>query len=382
MSTPAPAKKKVGRPSAVTALMVEMGSTKGFDPMPPDQYLYFLGKKESPLQRLLALVRARTIAQGHRSAFCVDEKGKELRQADLRRELGMDWGNFRRVLKEATARGLIRVGDRHHRAHPHRVYLCGSVAESIGYEDCTKDALVRSDSNLITPGLQKALAGWPKEQQARFYAGLGPRVKLWHQRAADAQAAVRQQNNSEFDEYLAGFAEFGLPTRKTLPKRREDAGVVQLTFLRSPAGEFIQTESVATGAAESVPTRDSESVPAPASLLPSEKNREASPSASSSSSGSEPEGLMLMTDLSISEETADALLAKVRAVQPAATVRETWHLARLILEASPNVRSPVGLLLAKIHTYAGGPLFDRARDATAVEQYRREEVDFKTAGGG
>jgi hypothetical protein len=290
----APARKRATGPGELAGLMAAMGSTKGFDPMPPDQYLYFLGKKESPLQRLLALVRSKTIRKDHRSAHCVDENGKELRQADLRRELGMDWGNFRRALNEAVARGLVRVGSRSspteaaasrsHRqnggasAHPHRVLLCGSVAESIGYEEATKDALVSTDSSWITPAHLKIVAGWPKERQDRFYGEFHSEVKLIRQIEADLIAKARDVRAARLDRL---FSAHELP-RKHLPKRRApESRLVQVTLLAAAIFESAQTQSVLTSAPESVPTDARASVPTAASLLTQRTTRGEETSSSS-----------------------------------------------------------------------------------------------------
>lgn len=267
-TTGAADQKPITGPSALAALMIEMESTKGFDPMPPDQYRYFLGKKESPLQRLLALVRARTIARGHRSAYCVDEIGRELRQADLRRELAMDWGNFRRAFAEAIARKLIRMGsrssptdggpDRPHRknggasSHPNRVYLCGSIKESVGYKYTEEGGTSLYRLVLLTPTQRKLYDGWPAEKQARFYA--------------EFEAAVNRKDQIE---------------REALARARAVAAPIVDAVLSMHGLPVKRLKSVQT---ESVPTDDRESVPSAPSLLPLE-NSESVPSTSSTTTG-------------------------------------------------------------------------------------------------
>lgn len=268
MSTAAtPARKPMRPESQFQRLAREMESPKGLDPMPPDQYRYFLGPKESPLQRLLALVRSKTCAEGHRSAFCVDEHGKELRLADLRRELAIDWGNFRRCVEEAKARGLIRVGGRKSpnggaSSHPHRVFLCGSVAESVGYKEQADSSTSLYRLVLLTPEQRKIYDGWAAEKQVRFYADFERVVKYKDDVEKEAIALARAITDRALDQVLAAHA---LP-KKRLPKQRVEPKLVRLALLES-----VQTESVPTRGHESVPTEECESVPAAASLLSLEK---------------------------------------------------------------------------------------------------------------
>lgn len=281
----ATARKKPGsvKPTdtgATMRLMAEMGSEKGWDPIPPDQYLYFLGKHEAPLQRLLALVRKLTIGRDARSPYCMDENGKEVRSAHLEKMLGMDHGNFQRALKEAVERKLIRVGSRSspsqspldgpraHRkvdgasAHPHRVYLLGSVPKSAGYKEGEEKGGVCTDSYL-TPAQKEIVTGWPEERRTRFYAEFETAVKFKRQIEADAIALARVAGDRALDQVLSAHA---LPKRR-LPKRREpESAVVKLELLTRLDGS-VQTQSVQTHANESVQTGRRESVRTSASLL-------------------------------------------------------------------------------------------------------------------
>jgi hypothetical protein len=250
----APARKgPVPEESEFRRLAREMESPKGLDPIPPDQIAYFLPKTEPPLQRLLALVRMTTCAKGRRSAHCVDEAGKELRLADLRRMLAMDWGNFRRTVEEAKTRGLIRIGDRHHRAHPHRVFLCGTVAESVGYKELAEEATSLYRLVLLTPEQRKLYDAWPVEKQTRFYADFERAVKYKEEIEQEAIALAREITEGELNRV---YAEHELP-KKRLPKRRAEPTRVQLRLIES-----VQTESVPTPGVESVQTEKSKSVQA------------------------------------------------------------------------------------------------------------------------
>ena len=258
--------------------MADMGSTKGFDPMPPDQYLYFLGKKEPPLQRLLALVRSLTIQRGRRSPYCVDERGKEMRPADLERALQMEHGNFNRALREAVGRGLIRIGrggpsesrSTHNSRHPQRVYLCGSVEESKGYKEGEENGGVCTDPlRFLSPSQRKVYAGWRNDQQERFYAEFDSAVNYKLQVEREAIALARHIGDRALDQVFAAHA---LPKNR-LATEPPTSRLLQLTLVAGAPQQngSVQTRSVPTRASESVPTTKRESVPSGASLLPSEK---------------------------------------------------------------------------------------------------------------
>ena len=375
MSAPGPARKRGPGQSEVAGLMVEMGSTKGFDPMPPDQYLYFLGKKEPPLQRLLALVRASTIQRGRRSAYCVDERGKELRLADLEKLLGMEHGNFKRVMREATERGLIRVGrtepgegrSAHNSRHPNRIYLCGSVEESKGYEEGEEKRGVCTDPlSFLSPTQRKVYAGWRKEQQERFYAEFDSAVKYKLQVEREAIALARHIGDRALDQV---FATHALPKTR-LATAPPESKLLQLTLVSAgfhAQNGSVQTRSVPTPANGSALTAKRESVPNGASLLPSEKTegKKTTPTsvAITEAETEQLSRMMVAASLPVSEETAEALLRSVRSVQPTATPREVLLLAHRLLATAGNVRSPVGLLLSRLHTHAKGAAFEAARGA-------------------
>lgn len=292
-AAPAPARKtpaSEGAPDAGTrklsTLMREMGSLTGeYTGTPPDQLNYFLGKAESPLQRLLAIVRAKTLGRGHRSPYCVDDAGKELRQADLRRELGMEWGNFRRAMTEAVARGLIRVGgaepgnnrSTHNSRHLHRVFLCATVPESVGYRENTDFSTSLYRLVTLTPAVRKIVGGWSAEAQQRFYASLEVAVKYKRQVEAEALAAARAEGDRAVGNVMA---EFRLPVKK-LPKRAAEPKLVRIQLVSASGNESVQTQSEQTSASESVRTDERESVRTAPSLLCSEKTEKRDSSSSS-----------------------------------------------------------------------------------------------------
>jgi hypothetical protein len=109
-----------GAASKLTELMHAMGSAKGFDPIPPDQYLTLRDKRYPPGQRLLWWLHSKTIRHGHRSPYAVDDQGRELWLKHAAVELDMDGGNIRREWGELEREGRVRREGR-------RLYLNGAV---------------------------------------------------------------------------------------------------------------------------------------------------------------------------------------------------------------------------------------------------------------
>src|SRR5579872_6218443 len=125
-------------------LMKDMGSDKGFDPIPPDQYLTYLSETESPEQRALAWMRAHTIRMGHRKPYAVNSKGRELHLADMARDLKWEEANVYRTWKFMEVKGLVsRKGQ--------KLFLSGRIVKN--------QQLTRKNSSVqtIQPYLQKQL---------------------------------------------------------------------------------------------------------------------------------------------------------------------------------------------------------------------------------
>lgn len=365
-STP---RRKPAPGGELAALMAEMGSAKGFDPIPPDQYRYFLGKKESPLQRLLALVRSLTLSKGRRSPYCVDEHGRELRLAQLQKLLEMEHGNFNRAVREAKERGLIRVGGRDeasHRAHPHRVYLCGNVKESVGYDWGEEKEGVCTDPYSLSPSDRKIVAGWPKEQQERFYAEWNPVVNRQKDLAAEAIAQIRAKTESLLDEVRSRHA---LPVRRIAKRRQPKQHLVQLNFLDEG---FVQTPSVQTLSPGSVHRRKAGSAQTSASLLSLEKEESPRPPSSSTSTDTE----FIAERLQIDDDVAKKLLLKTREAEPSLTAREVVHLGARKLHQlrGARVQNLAGLLLTSVPKMAMGAMLTAARQ-TAADEIARERAN-------
>jgi hypothetical protein len=101
-------------------LMKAMGA-KRYDPIPPDQYLFFLTSDDDE-QRYLAYIRQHTIGYPNRSAFAVNPDGSPVSQGQIAR--ACFYGHKRNaaaVGERVAAKGLISFDERG------RIYLCGEV---------------------------------------------------------------------------------------------------------------------------------------------------------------------------------------------------------------------------------------------------------------
>ena len=210
-------------------LMRQMGSKKGFDPIPPDQYLHFLNDRV-PLQRMLAYVRAGTIRRGRRSPYCVDEHGQPLTLEQMAATFGWTIGHARKTWAEGEQRGLVRMDDKG------RLYLCGSVplppppeAESDDQENPVQD---------FPEYLSVQIKQLSKSQLARFEKCYPKFCDLEDRITKDAMALARDLIQKQIAAKF--FAQFGLKPREN-KKRRETAGqeIVQVSLNELPE-EFAQ----------------------------------------------------------------------------------------------------------------------------------------------
>src|SRR5579872_4893491 len=197
----------------VRLLMKEIGSSSGFDPIPPDQHAWMLDPTQPPLQRMWAWMLAHTIHWGHRTAYATDKRsdgrqpGRELHMehiaADLKDVDGreMDLANAYRIWRRGVERGIWRDGTAEEGLR--RLYLTGKVPKfsSTGKEIVCTDNFPRSIQNQINN------LDWPVEKQLQFRERWG----LENELQGHVQAALIAANRSVFTERQDNIlTEFGL----------------------------------------------------------------------------------------------------------------------------------------------------------------------------
>ena len=259
----------------VRLLMKEIGSSSGFDPIPPDQHAWMLDPTQPPLQRMWAWMLAHTIHWGHRTAYATDKRsdgrqpGRELHMehiaADLKDVDGreMDLANAYRVWRRGVERGIWRDGTAEE--GPRRLYLTGKVPKfsSTGKEIVCTDNFPRSIQNQINN------LDWPVEKQLQFRERWG----LENELQGHVQAALIAANRSVFTERQDNIlTEFGLePIHQEHTKKHEtpadaEARRKRIEPIRSHLHNYVQTIREYVQTAPNPPRETT------ASLLPAERN--------------------------------------------------------------------------------------------------------------
>lgn len=232
-----------------------MKTKKGFDPMPPDQYLTYRDRRYPPAVRLWAWIISKTMRLGHRSPFCVDGQGRDLSLSDAYRELGLDRSLARRALKELESEGRVQLqGYRIHLTADFQLKSVEAVIEDLKLERaiCT---------NHIPPYVLLKLKKLPGYVQKRFWAwreDFEDRSRFAHRELLALQRIIEQREEDTV------FAEFGL-ARKHQKKRRPDPSPL-LPLLEPVLAGIVQSRN--GGSADP----ENQDRTRPASLLTSELN--------------------------------------------------------------------------------------------------------------
>src|SRR5690242_6399500 len=192
--------------SSVTQLMRAMGSEKGFDPMPPDQYLTYQDQRYSPAQRVWAWMLSKTIRHGHRSKHAVDEQGKPLTLQHAALQLEMDGGNVRKGWRELESEGRVRRDGK-------TLCVCGSF--KLPVQANKKRSEVCSD--LLSPYYMKQIKRLPEDRQAALFARYEEQRKLESKLLAEAVAGVRSIFDHRKDTVLLDFGIKKIREKKRRP---------------------------------------------------------------------------------------------------------------------------------------------------------------------
>lgn len=340
-----------------------MGSKRGYDPMPPDQYEWQRAEGEPPLYRLWSWLCGHTVRQGHRSPYAVNEKGKPLALRDAAKALELDKGFVSNLWARGEAAGLW------HREGP-ALHLNGGVTITQVEEANRRRTEVECTLNLTEAELLK-IKDWPKATQLQFHALWGPaqsfRSRLEAHKIAEARAAC-----DEIEDNIR--REFALEKTR-LPKRRPD--VVELPQLllpfvhSTPVGVSVQPTSVERTNGES--GGENESVRTALSLLPTKTEQRADPAAANSVLKDDVEELARL--LQIDAAAAASLLFETRKTEATITPRVIAHLASIKLRQNRNgkVTNPTGLLLRSVPAMASGATL-AAATSDAVKEINHERL--------
>lgn len=226
-------------------LVKQMGSKKGYDPIPPDQYLYFLNSADE-VQRVVAWVRSKTIRLGHRSPWAVTPNAtRPLTKADLARDcFSGNRGNAVTAWTRAEQVGLVFVNE--------KGFLCLNGAVPMPPKRRTKGEPEVSAQTPLPRYLIEKIRSLPEASrnsaEAHFKAIIAYRAKLEHEAVAMARIAVDRIEDSISRHYFGSDGKKRMD-KKHRPDLHEEGGskVVQLELLLVPESlqEFAESAQIA-----------------------------------------------------------------------------------------------------------------------------------------
>ena len=355
-------------------LMRSMGSKKGADPIPPDQYLCFRTSKD-PRQRALAWVRSKTIRHKHRSPFCVDEQGRALSLSHMALDFSWDLGFASRILSQVETMKLVAKDAQG------RIFLCGDVPDLIPEReryslDCTVNLppYIQDQINHLTPVRRAAF-----ERKWKAFSDFSEAVDR------DAIAAARAVK-APFESGL--FAEFDLRKKPGKKRRKEDKPSVQLTLLTVPNFDVQSTPDSAQSADPHPYAGESTSAQPTPTYIYSEVHSSEFYTAAAASSSLPPEPAAaaaadpIAPILEVAKRLGDLTPSKARRLVRdcgGATVNQIVRKARKLVpeieeqRTRTSIPSPIGLLIHKLEQFFHLP--------DAVAQWHRdcEEEDAREA---
>jgi len=344
-------------------LMRMIGSTRGYDPIPPDQYLTYQDQRYAPKLRLWAWMLSRTIRQGYRSPHAVDQNGHALGLQHAAADLGMDVANVYRAWRELEVEGRVK-------REGNRLRICGDVRlpESVSEKGEDEANKIVCTDNLPTYIL-KQIKELSPELREKFLRRKESEERLEKSLIADFTASVRIVFTQRQDTL---FREFGLkkireehPARAKQPPnddRRE-----RINAIVPVVEKFVQTTfdfSVQTQ--NGVCTKsDFDLVQTTASLLTTEKRErvssssgsivEGNPTATTTTNDQTPERnpilklAALLNDYGPADlEAAERLFSACRELDPSATVEQVMAVVERKGPLAHYKKNPVGFLLVSV----------------------------------
>jgi hypothetical protein len=196
----------------IKKLIHELGA-KSFDPMPPDQHQWQMGKDHPPLIRIWSWLCGHTIHWNgqERSTFAIDKEGHELRLERIADDLKIDEGNVRQYWAQGVQLGLWRNGTK--KEGSRRLYLCGEVKPiqeapvvDVNGKPKVEDAVRTYRSKRMRPYLLAQIDALPQEAQDSYWAEWTPRHLAVDQSFAELVACHRQVADEDDDNQFARYS--------------------------------------------------------------------------------------------------------------------------------------------------------------------------------
>jgi len=332
----------------VTELIKEMGSKRGWDPIPPSQYEWQGGAGEPPLYRMWSWLCCHILAADKRNASALRNDGSTAGLKDLADDLGMDLGQASNLWKFGQARGIW------YKHNGREMRLRGEVT-SADVAEANIRRNVECTLNLSARDLL-IIKSWPKELQNQFFAAWEP-----------AQTRNREYVASKLAEARAacGLRDDSMRRMWCLPPKVGKLG--KISQLADNTGSCTSAQlSVHQGTAHSTPLEctggeergENVSVQSGLSLCTSDKYQTLSAAAANLSTTAE--AAQLASELHIPEAAAATLLLRSRTVNRDVEVAELVELARHYESGAKLNR--IGFMLAAVPEKATGATLDAARE--------------------
>lgn len=227
-------------------LCKDLGTKKGLDPMPPDQYLTYQDARYPNTLRLWSWVLSKTMRNKHRSAFCVDIFGRILQLKDAAEELHVTPQTISKTWAILENEGRVK-------RHGAKLFLVGDIKLTAGFagEYLAKKVGTSEDfpkyiSNQVNKLEQKA--------KTAFFARGKRLAELAAQLQADVVAVARDIIDSQYD---ALYSEFQLERRRMEPREKTPESIARRAKLEPLIRDYIQGSFEFCTKDSEIPTEDS-----------------------------------------------------------------------------------------------------------------------------
>lgn len=366
MSAPAP------KADANLDLVKAMGSKKGYDPIPPDQYNFFRNSPDG-VQKILAYMRAHTIGLGCRSPYALAKNGtRPLTKADIARDcFNGDRGNAGRAWDAAEALGLVKCDEKG------LLWLCGDVKPLSTKKPCGK---VSSVQTTLSPYVIEQIESLPPKSREAAYADFARVAAFKKQIETDALNLARLQGatmeDSVFDFYALHKRRMEKKKRPDLHENGSEWLKLDLQSVPKELEKFVQTTKMADRTDHEngiVQTANGAGI-----LISSEIQREQVKTAAAILSVVEDVSHALQIDAA----AARHLVTETQKTEPSITAREIVQLCQTKMGQVKNqkIGNMVGLLLRSVPGMASGATLAAARVQIKKEMDReRSERSEKLA---
>jgi hypothetical protein len=345
----------------IVNLMKQMGSRAGYNPMPPDQHRWTMGKKRGPLYRFWGWMCDHTLSYGHRSPYAVDANGSERHIEHAAADLEMDLANTYAYWRKGINLGLWRNGTAEEGKR--RMFLCGEVIPKVDEDDEDE----RQPSNGLPPAIVAKVKEWSAETQREFWSTWAIRKTVRDTSLRELMAAAREILDRDDDEHLKTW---GIQRNrqehspKNMPPEELQARQERIQKILPDLEKHVQTVQAFVQPQESAPYNGGYNGSAPAaSLLTSEKDRElpennnnraAVPTPSTPPEEDRAAVVVVVLDAlntygRTTEKAANTFIDECRRAKPACSAEEITHTVHdLAAGINRGTRNPIGMLLKQV----------------------------------